>query len=228
MTLDHSPPAVQVRPIDLLKRARDIHRETCIVARGDVLPSAYRCGMCEVLDAPAVPQPPAEQAALRDRIAEVLWPLTDWDGDQLNAEAAADAVLAVQPPPVSRADLIAEAIRRVEAERDATDVMVAEYPRYDLKERNAIGAALRVLRRMADEAQPGTEAPAADCNTGPGWYEVISPRATTCIAYVHEDGSLYLPEGDALTHEEFAFAAARGNAHRLIRADEAQQDGAGS
>jgi hypothetical protein len=51
---------------------------------------------------------------------------------------------------------------------------------------------------------------------------VISPRATTCIAYVHEDGSLYLPEGDALTHEEFAFAAARGNAHKLVRADEAQ------
>jgi hypothetical protein len=61
-----------------------------------------------------------------------------------------------------------------------------------------------------------------DINSGPGWYEVISPRGTTCIAYVHEDGSLYLPEGDALTHEEFAFAAARGNAHKLVRADEAQ------
>lgn len=58
-------------------------------------------------------------------------------------------------------------------------------------------------------------------NEGPGWYEVINPRnATTNIAYVHEDGTLYLPEGDALTHEEFAFAAARGNTHRLIRADE--------
>ncbi|MFJ6066547.1 hypothetical protein ACIQHU_26325 [Streptomyces tendae] len=58
-----------------------------------------------------------------------------------------------------------------------------------------------------------------DCNSGPGWYEVITPRATTCIAYVHEDGSLYLPEGD-LTAEEFAFAAARGNVHRLVRADD--------
>jgi hypothetical protein len=36
---------------------------------------------------------------LRDRISEVLWPLTDWDGDQLNAERAADAVLAVLPAP---------------------------------------------------------------------------------------------------------------------------------
>lgn len=61
-----------------------------------------------------------------------------------------------------------------------------------------------------------------EVNSGPGWYEVINPRnATTCIALVYEDGSLYLPEGeDALTPEEFAFAAARGKAHRLIRADE--------
>lgn len=61
----------------------------------------------------------------------------------------------------------------------------------------------------------------ADINSGPGWYEVINPRNTTTnIAFVHEDGSLYLPEGDALTSDEFAFAAARGNAHRLVRADE--------
>lgn len=62
----------------------------------------------------------------------------------------------------------------------------------------------------------------ADINSGPGWYEVLSPRATTCIVYVHEDGSLYLPEGEgALSPTEFAFAAARGNIHRLVRADEA-------
>lgn len=62
----------------------------------------------------------------------------------------------------------------------------------------------------------------ADVNSGPGWYEVINPRnATTRIALVHEDGSLYLPEGEeALTADEFAFAAARGNAHRLVRADD--------
>lgn len=67
-----------------------------------------------------------------------------------------------------------------------------------------------------------------DPNSGPGWYEVLSPRATTCIAYVHEDGSLYLPEGeDTLSPTEFAFAAARGRVHRLVRADEAQQDETG-
>ncbi|MFF8100110.1 hypothetical protein ACF07S_10095 [Streptomyces sp. NPDC016640] len=76
------------------------------------------------------------------------------------------------------------------------------------------------LRRMADETPAAPAVAVADCNAGPGWYEVISPRATTCIAYVHEDGSLYLPEGDALTAEKFAFAAARGNAHKLVRADD--------
>ncbi|MFJ1869937.1 hypothetical protein [Streptomyces chartreusis] len=61
-----------------------------------------------------------------------------------------------------------------------------------------------------------------EVGAGPGWYEVINPRnATTSIAYVHENGTLYLPEGDeALTPEEFAFAAAQGKAHRLIRADD--------
>ncbi|MFE7017639.1 hypothetical protein ACFVAQ_45520, partial [Streptomyces sp. NPDC057651] len=55
------------------------------------------------------------------------------------------------------------------------------------------------------------------------WYEVINPRnATTNIAMVYDDGSLYLPEGtDALTVEEFHFAAAQGKAYRLIRVVEA-------
>lgn len=58
---------------------------------------------------------------------------------------------------------------------------------------------------------------------GPGWYEVINPRnATTCVAFVHEDGSLYFPEGEqVLNQNEFEFAAARGNAHRLIRVADA-------
>lgn len=58
-------------------------------------------------------------------------------------------------------------------------------------------------------------------NAGPGWYEIIHPgSATTHIAYVYEDGSIYLPEGDALSRDELAFASARGLAHRLVRADE--------
>ncbi|MGW2837343.1 hypothetical protein ACWCWD_06480 [Streptomyces sp. NPDC001493] len=39
---------------------------------------------------------------LRDRIADVLWPLTDWDGDEANARSAAAAVLAVLPAPAER------------------------------------------------------------------------------------------------------------------------------
>lgn len=69
--------------------------------------------------------------------------------------------------------------------------------------------------------EAGLLAPAPLREGGVGWYEVIHPsRATTHIAYVHEDGSIYFPEGDyPLSEHEFAFAAATGRAHRLVRAD---------
>ena len=58
-----------------------------------------------------------------------------------------------------------------------------------------------------------------EINSGPGWFEVIHPTsATTHIVYVHENGSLYFPEGtQVLDRHEFAFADARGMAHRLVR-----------
>ena len=60
----------------------------------------------------------------------------------------------------------------------------------------------------------------SEANAGVGWYEVIHPvAATTEIVRVMEDGSIYCPEG-VLTRTEFAFAAARGNAHLLVRADD--------
>jgi signal transduction histidine kinase len=37
---------------DKLRRAREMHRETCVVAQGVILPLVAVCGMCEVLDAP--------------------------------------------------------------------------------------------------------------------------------------------------------------------------------
>ncbi|KOG33314.1 hypothetical protein [Streptomyces resistomycificus] len=42
-----------------LKRVRDLHREVCPVAQGVLLPPAVVCGLCDVLDAPAVPVQPA-------------------------------------------------------------------------------------------------------------------------------------------------------------------------
>lgn len=71
------------------------------------------------------------------------------------------------------------------------------------------------------------QADLAQINSGSGWYEVANPRtATTCIAYVYEDGSVYFPEGEqVLNREEFEFAAARGRAHRLARADDSARVG---
>lgn len=57
---------------------------------------------------------------------------------------------------------------------------------------------------------------------GVGWYEVIHPTAaTTLLAYVREDGSVYFPETND-GQVEFALAAARGHVHRLVRADDAE------
>lgn len=54
-----------------------------------------------------------------------------------------------------------------------------------------------------------------------GWYEFIREGgSTTHIVYVHEDGSVYLPEGPMVASEmDFLFAAARGRAWRLVRED---------
>lgn len=55
-----------------------------------------------------------------------------------------------------------------------------------------------------------------------GWFEFVSATAaTTHIAYVYEDGSVYLPEGrDVVDQDDFTYAAARGKVFRLVRADE--------
>jgi len=137
----------------------------------------------------------------------------------------ADTVLAALPDPATaRAAVLREAADHLT--RQADELWAPGRTAHTVMHADAAE-----LRRMAGGEQPGTETQAANPNVGPGWYEVINPRnATTCIALVYDDGSLYLPEGDDLTHEEFAFAAARGNAHRLVRADEqpaavARQDG---
>ncbi|MBP5870887.1 hypothetical protein QBB33_34910 [Streptomyces scabiei] len=105
--------------------------------------------------AASVVVPAADRAALRDRIAEVLWPLTDWDGDQLNAERAADAVLSVLPAPADRAAVLTEAADAVFALD--YDVMVGEEGDENLgsmREAWDLGTihAEKLLRRLAAEA----------------------------------------------------------------------------
>lgn len=66
---------------------------------------------------------------------------------------------------------------------------------------------------------PEPEEQQAEPNSGVGWYEFITPTATTEIAYVHENGEVYVPGGGWAPTEPFHLAASRGNVHRLIRAD---------
>ncbi|MFJ8049850.1 hypothetical protein [Streptomyces luteogriseus] len=139
----------------------------------------------------------AGRAALRDRIAEALYahdhpshavPLNETGMEPAYRESA-DAVLAVLPPPVPRADVYRELADQQE-QTAATDV---------IRRRRSIATARRLfaveLRRMADEAQPGTEAqPAAD-----GWRgatELIPDRevqrlaATGLVGYQQDRGRL--------------------------------------
>lgn len=94
---------------------------------------------------------------LRDQIVPRAVRPIDIEHDELMARAEAEhqaRVAADQARKAAdRAAVLLVAIRRVEAERDATDVNVAEYPRYDWKERAALEGALRVLRRLAAETQ---------------------------------------------------------------------------
>lgn len=75
---------------------------------------------------------------------------------------------------------------------------------------------------MSTDQTPALARAAKADNHGVGWYEVIHPTAaTTLLAYVHEDGSVYFPETND-GRAEFEFAAARGKVHRLVRADDAE------
>lgn len=58
-----------------------------------------------------------------------------------------------------------------------------------------------------------------DPNAGIGWYEFITSKATTEIAYVHESGDVYVPDGGWGPTEPFHLAASRGKARRLLRVD---------
>ncbi|SDN18390.1 hypothetical protein [Streptomyces wuyuanensis] len=94
------------------------------------------------------PAPVPSPAGVRDQIAEALWPLTDWNGDRLNAEAAADAVL--------RVPVIAEAlgtVSRVRAECDRIEAAVRanpKHPDFDGAYLAAIGHIRRALNPLKE------------------------------------------------------------------------------
>lgn len=68
---------------DKLQRARDMHRETCPWAQGGAPSPAFRCGMCEVLDAPAVLPPDGRAGVLSDADRQFLTFALDLAADQM-------------------------------------------------------------------------------------------------------------------------------------------------
>lgn len=102
--------------------------------------------------------PPADRAALRDRIAAAVRE----ESSRVDDIAIADAVLAVLPPPVSRADVLREAADLYAKLADQNEAYeLADHGSIDHESRlqyEAVRDVVAGLRRMADEAQPGAEA----------------------------------------------------------------------
>ena len=78
-------------------------------------------------DNPATSTNPPDNP-LRERAAEALWPLTDWDGDRLNAAAAADAVLAALQPELDQPAQVRFARRFVAKIPGQPDIHGIEFP----------------------------------------------------------------------------------------------------
>jgi hypothetical protein len=129
---------------DKLKRARDLHRETCPFAKGEAPPTAFTCGMCEVLDQPAAVLPaPADRA--------------EWDA--LASET--DRLRKAWGEMRDRAERIEAEVQRLTADRaavlrEAADAIDAAFTGRDLDRYTRYGADL--LRRMAAEP-PQPESP---------------------------------------------------------------------
>ncbi|MGW4670117.1 hypothetical protein [Streptomyces sp. NPDC004324] len=89
---------------DKLKRVRDLHRETCIVACCEVKPTSFTCSTCDLLDAPAAPLladaasgpgRPADEAQPRSDVGTEFVQQADHPDvaglDAVDAELAAEA-----------------------------------------------------------------------------------------------------------------------------------------
>ncbi|MGW0495072.1 hypothetical protein ACWD0Z_06415 [Streptomyces sp. NPDC003007] len=153
----------------------------------------------------------ADRAALRDRIAEALLDHLSRTADirtGRNGELAfmpevteaertriADAVLAVLPPPVSRADVLHKAADRIDRE----DLPQDQVDMFD----NGARWATKLLRRMADEAQPTPKplltlaTPCAVCTHPYNWHQggicQAGPEENRCgciaFAQAQQDGA---------------------------------------
>lgn len=134
--------------------------------------------------------------------------------------------------------LLREAVERVRS------LVTCEPPCADCRQNGCHGVSNASVRALLPPAVPSGEAESgprddaahgigldgrcAACDPAPvssggqadgeGWYEFLKPVvSTTHIAYVHEDGSVYLPESDVVDEADFHVAQAKGRCWRLLR-----------
>ncbi|MFD7794358.1 hypothetical protein [Streptomyces sp. NPDC059759] len=166
-----------------LKRIRDLHREACILARGEVKPTAFTCGMCDLLDAPAAPLLPdaasgpgrADGKTQQDE-PEAL-PLLFWD----------------EPAGVVHEDgritaWLSRAVNLAQAEPAGQLIL---QPDAAARLRRALTTALN----EADDAREADERAAANCRDAEGCHRVV-PCVPGCAAR-WQPAAVSQPDGEA-------------------------------
>ncbi|MBL3664468.1 hypothetical protein JL475_00210 [Streptomyces sp. M2CJ-2] len=186
-----------------LKRARGLHRETCPLAQGSVPPTAFKCGMCEVLDAPAavpVSSPPADRAA-EERVARRLagaW-ITDSDWQRYDASLRADyrayareVIALAQGAPADRAAVLREAIAVLDRRATGIDALSSSDFGEEARAVRELADAANELRRMAAEPPAAQPRHIPDCPPD-------CPCRAVCIG-ARQDGALDTEAQPALAY----------------------------
>ncbi|MBE4796160.1 hypothetical protein [Streptomyces caniscabiei] len=155
---------------DKLRRVRELHRKACLVAQCKVPPTAFTCGLCDVLDAPASAVVPAADRAAPELTAEEARDLAEDLGYQLYR--AQDALAFVgeccdiadrEQRPVTTADVRewlkgARCGRQLLAESAVVDRVAAETEAHPAEHTWAA----ELHDPLADEWVPGTRYPVRD------------------------------------------------------------------
>ena len=156
-------------------------------------PTAARASEQRTAAVSAPVQPPADRAALAAQFGDVLrrWGLLDEVNDPTaTAEFVVTDLLAVLPGPVDRAAVLREAADAVAADTDHIRYGSAT----DYADRHAV-----LLRRMADEEQPGTEArTVCVCGHTRGEHATVNGRLLCDVCVPDSTENLVCKEFEAL------------------------------
>src|SRR5690606_17324987 len=174
----------------------------------------------------AVVAPPADQAALRDRIAEALMRWTERGNSpqyaamrrpetvRANAYSRADAVLAVLPP-TDRAAVLREAAALLHQRASSIDALSSSDFGEEARAVGELAEAAETLRRMADETATEPPQPSLRERHRAAWHALTPDQQTARLAELDEPAAGARQDGapddvvTELTEAEFHDAAGK-------------------